>query len=367
MEKEKKKNRMSLSEALEQHNCIREFLLFQNRHAELPVVLWGGGAACRYFIEFMRKYSIPVRCIIDQNEPNDSIEVLTPEEAYVKYEKAIVVISAIAHKDEIRETISGKYNDYIFCFDPTLEILQQRSFEERRNYFAIHEKELGKLRDELSDKCSQMSFDSVIAGAFTNNPDCYKYSSSKSQYFPEVIKKNLSDEEVFVDIGAFTGDSIEQFILAVNNKYKKIYAFEPERSNIREAKAIFCDARIDFYQNGVGKESGTLYLTRKGEASHCDVTGDEAAEKVEVVKLDDVIQEKITYIKMDIEGMELDALKGAEGLIRRYKPKLAICVYHKMEDMVEIPAYIRSLHCGYHFYLRHYWDCNGTDVVLFAV
>lgn len=330
----------------------------------------GGGAACKYFIKFMRKYSIPVKCIIDQkkrNELNDSIEVLTPEEAYTKYEGAIVVISAIAHKDKIMKIIFEKYNYYIFCFDPTLEIVQQRSFEDRRNYFAVHEWELGKLRDELSDKCSQKSFDSVIAGALTNNPDCYKYTFSRSQYFPEVIKKNLTDEEVYVDIGAFTGDSIEQFILAVDNKFKKIYAFEPEPSNIREAKANFCDARIDFYQSGVGKEPGIFYLAGKGEAAHFDVTGDEMAEKVEVVKLDDVIQEKITYIKMDIEGMELDALKGAEGLIRCYKPKLAICVYHKMEDMVEIPAYIKSLHCGYHFYLRHYWDCNGTDVVLFAV
>ena len=70
---------------------------------------------------------------------------------------------------------------------------------------------------------------------------------------------------------------------------------------------------------------------------------------------------------MDIEGMELEALMGAENLIKKYKPKLAISVYHKTEDIIVIPEYILNLELGYHLYLRHYWNCNGTDTVLFAV
>lgn len=83
--------------------------------------------------------------------------------------------------------------------------------------------------------------------------------------------------------------------------------------------------------------------------------------------MDDIIKGKVTYIKMDIEGMEMDALKGGSEIIRRYKPKLAISVYHKMEDIIEIPYYINSLELGYELYLRHYWDCNGTDTILFAI
>ena len=88
---------------------------------------------------------------------------------------------------------------------------------------------------------------------------------------------------------------------------------------------------------------------------------------MEIVRLDDIVGEEVTYIKMDIEGMELDALKGAEALITKYKPKLAISIYHKMEDIVEIPNHIRNMNLGYRFYLRHYWNCNGTDTILFAL
>lgn len=360
-----------LSDFLKMPNKSEEFLSFQKKHRELPVLLYGGGAACEYFIKYMKKYSIPVSGIIDKKKNisvNDKFSVMTPEEAYTEYDGAIVVISAIAHKDAIlNEIIEKKYNFVTFCFDPTLEILQQKSCEERRNYFIAHKKELSDLGEELADKQSEIVFSNVIEGAITSNTDCYRHSFSESQYFPEIIKENLVTDEIFVDLGAFTGDSIEEFIKAVNNKFKKIYAFEPDSGNMRLAKENFHDTRIEFYQNGVGKEVGVLYLAGEDEATHCVTVGNEDAVKVEIVKLDDVINERVTYIKMDIEGMELDALKGAEQLIRQYKPKLAISVYHKMEDMVEIPDYLRELGLGYRFYLRHYWNCNGTDVILFAI
>lgn len=69
---------------------------------------------------------------------------------------------------------------------------------------------------------------------------------------------------------------------------------------------------------------------------------------------------------MDIEGSELEALKGAVHTIQRDKPKLAICIYHKPEDMTEIPLYIKSLVPEYKFYVRHHSNC-WTDTVLYAV
>lgn len=363
---------LQLSNYEKMPNKIEEFLDFQGGHVELPVLLWGAGAACEYFIKFMRKYSILISGIIDKKKSvsmKDGMQMLTPEEAYAKYDSAIVVVSAIAHKNEIEKEIvhGGGYKYFVFSFDPTLEILQQKSCGERRRYFSEHEKEILDFGKALEDKQSEDVFKNVVVGALTNDTDYYKYTSSESQYFPEIVKDNLSEEETFVDLGAFIGDSIEEFISVVNNKFNKIYAFEPNPSNLNVARMNLQDVRIEFYLNGVGKEPGVFYLAGEGEATHCVAGESDAAEKVEVIKLDDVIKERVTYIKMDIEGMELDALKGAEQLIRRYKPKLAISVYHKMEDMVEIPQYIKGLNLGYRFYLRHFWNCNGTDVILFAI
>ena len=69
--------------------------------------------------------------------------------------------------------------------------------------------------------------------------------------------------------------------------------------------------------------------------------------------MDDVIADPVTFLKMDIEGFELDALMGAKGLIETYKPKLAICVYHKCEDPVSIVEYLAQLVPEYEFYMRH--------------
>lgn len=360
-----------LSGIFEMPNKIEEFLRFYNEHDKLPVFLWGGGAACGYFMEFMRRHSITISGIIDKQKSaqiKDGMKLLMPAEVYGEYENVIVVISAIAHRDAIMEEIRSKKSDYfVFCFDPTLEILQRKSPEERRFYFTAHKNELNDFNDILADEQSKIVFKNVVKGAITANPDCYRFSSSTPQYFPEIIKENMTEEEIFVDLGAYDGDSIKEFMDVTDGKFKKIYAFEPDPSNMCAAKAGLCDARIEFYQNGVGSEAGVFYLVGTEEAARCEETGNENAVKVEIVKLDDVISTGISYLKLDIEGMELDALKGAERLIREYKPKLAVSVYHKMEDMVEIPNYIKGLNLGYRFYLRHLWNCNGTDVVLFAI
>ncbi|WP_207131900.1 FkbM family methyltransferase [Clostridium botulinum] len=88
---------------------------------------------------------------------------------------------------------------------------------------------------------------------------------------------------------------------------------------------------------------------------------------MEVTSIDEFLQGKeVTFIKMDIEGAELEALKGAENTIKRYKPKLAICTYHKPMDIVNIPIYLKSIVPEYNIYLRHY-SYGPLDTVCYAV
>ena len=92
---------------------------------------------------------------------------------------------------------------------------------------------------------------------------------------------------------------------------------------------------------------------------------DVVIEQLDCVALDEVIRESVSLIKMDIEGREMKALAGAKTLITTYKPKLAICIYHKYEDLWEIPEYIHSLVPEYKFYIRHHGPFY-TDTVLYA-
>lgn len=100
-------------------------------------------------------------------------------------------------------------------------------------------------------------------------------------------------------------------------------------------------------------------------ASHISDEGDSS---IEVMSIDEAIngKEKVTLIKMDVEGAELESLKGAKNTILKDKPKLAICIYHKAQDMIDLPVYIKSLVPEYKLYIRHHSNGEG-ETVLYAM
>jgi FkbM family methyltransferase len=201
------------------------------------------------------------------------------------------------------------------------------------------------------------------------------------QYFgPEFIKPE--NEEIFVDGGALDGATIEDFVRFTGNTYKHIYTFEPHpdscaalRKTLREKgtknvtvleSAVWdCDETLEFAAWGGSDTS----KSRVAETSSANTV------QVKAEPIDGVVKNKrVTFIKLDVEGAELRALKGAEKTIINYKPRLAVCVYHKPEDIVEIPLYIARLRPDYKFFIRHhaqynlcvgnYWRC---ETVLYAV
>lgn len=93
---------------------------------------------------------------------------------------------------------------------------------------------------------------------------------------------------------------------------------------------------------------------------------EDGVQQIDVVSLDDVVHDKVTFIKLDVEGSEYKALLGASKIIQNDKPKLAISVYHKPEDIWELPAFISSLNPEYSFYLRHY-STAASETVLYAI
>lgn len=186
------------------------------------------------------------------------------------------------------------------------------------------------------------------------------------QYFDlEFLEKD--DEEVFIDGGCLDGTTSFQFINWCGGDYKKIYAFEPNKWDYEKCKKIFSETRdVELYNLGLWHQKSNLGFTEheiRG-SSRIDEQGDI---KIEVVGIDEVLKgERVTFIKMDIEGSELEALKGAENTIKNFKPKLAISLYHKKEDLFEIPAYLLEIQPEYKFYIRHY-TTTTDETVLYAI
>ncbi|MDR1192651.1 MAG: FkbM family methyltransferase [Peptococcaceae bacterium] len=198
------------------------------------------------------------------------------------------------------------------------------------------------------------------------------YEDAEQYFDPEIILPRLIDGEVFVDAGCCDfGTSAH--LLRLAPRVKKIYAFEPDRENMPSvARRIARENAADItkaYDCALWSRDGELGFwisdLNKGASG---VDAGKANTRVRGRRLDDIVDpsDNVSFIKMDIEGSELEALTGAAGIIRRDKPKLAICVYHKDDDYIDLPAYICSLVPSYQLYLRNYTPLN-FETVLYCV
>jgi len=191
-------------------------------------------------------------------------------------------------------------------------------------------------------------------------------SAGQSEYFgTDVI--HLGKSECFLDAGAYDGDTIREFIKVTGNSFQKIYAFEVAADNFHRLKASCADYPADkvmLFQAGVSDQEREILIDGNAmgwrEASNKGVPS-------RLVTIDKALAgEKVTFIKMDIEGSEMKALKGSEKILRDQTPQLAICTYHLLSDLWRIPLFIKQIDPRYRVYLRHHsqtvWDtvCYAT-------
>ena len=199
-------------------------------------------------------------------------------------------------------------------------------------------------------------------------PPLYSYGWGDYFYWPFF---NYGLNEFFVDCGCYDGETSLLFAKTVEQQplasISKIIAYEPNEKLFATSKKALSHIPFAQVRNmGVWNKRDTLRFYDNpiiAEGSAISVAGDCV---INTVALDeDLSGERVTFIKMDVEGAELNALKGAENLIRINRPKLAICVYHKPEDILEIPEFIVNLNLGYKLYLRHQ-SLTQFDTILYA-
>ena len=223
---------------------------------------------------------------------------------------------------------------------------------------------LERVYGYLSDARSKEVLDAVITRFLDYNIDIdiMQKIGEKNQYFPGDIIK-LSEHERFVDVGAFDGDTVIDFIKRTNGKFDQIYALELDTINFNALKnnveRLEQHDRIKIFNFGAWNCAKNVYYNI-GESVSTIGNGDVSGR---VDKLDKILSGKsITFIKMDIEGAEPQALAGAKRLIHNCKPTLAICVYHDFRHLWEIPSYIKYLVPEYKIYLRHHTSAEYETV-----
>lgn len=214
---------------------------------------------------------------------------------------------------------------------------------------------------DLFDEESKRIYAGCVNFIFGGELEALKsVTSDKSEAFENILK--LGSNESYLDLGAYRGDTVEEFLHYCGGKYEEIIALEPDRRTFKK----LCDYLSDIpnstaIQKAAYRESGTVLFNGKaGRQSSVDNKG----EKIETVTVDELYRnEKVSYIKMDVEGAEAAALDGALSTLKDQKPKLNIALYHRSGDIFNIPLKIAQINSEYSFRLRRHpyipcWDMN---------
>ena len=238
--------------------------------------------------------------------------------------------------------------------------------------FSSHGADFRWLFDRLGDEQSRRILTAVVRSwrFFEIEPLGQVIDQTYDDYF-DLSLLHCDESEVVADLGAFTGDTFSSYVKNYGSMaYRRYYAYEITKNSFDALEKVTAPyPRVVLRRKGAGDGSGVMALDVGADASaNTLTTGENAAETVEIVALDDDITEPLTLIKMDIEGAEQSALRGCTRHIREDRPKLALSVYHNFEDLWKLPRMIEEMAPGYRFYLRyHGGNLWPSEITLLAL
>lgn len=245
-------------------------------------------------------------------------------------------------------------------------VLNHSCFEEKvsPSFILDHKREIADVFNLLSDEESKKIYLKKLQ--YMVSYLSVDFESNQEMYIDDEIIK-FNQNEIIIDAGAYSGDTALLFRKVVGEN-AIIYSFEPDKANYTKMIGVINrDSKIHPENLGLWKNKDILCLSDDNNgSSHIQEDG---VNKVEVTDLDSFCNERSivpTYIKMDIEGVEYEALEGSKEILKKYYPKLAVCLYHKPEDIFKLPLLIHEINPNYKFYIRHYSDYR-TDTLLYAI
>lgn len=352
---------------------VNEFNQLKASLVGKTVVLFGAAWIGDFFYNKLVSSGIPVECFADNYAkgvtPAGHSPIITPSELKAKCPDASVIIACDKGRDAIYNQLLelGYAPEQIIKYPR--QLLAIMSFEEFEKYVDGYEEAFNFFDDNISKEIILSRIKCYLFGTTMER-------STSPQYFEKGLLQ-LTDNEIFVDGGFFTGDTTEEFLRQTNGNFNHIYGFEPDKYCIQKvSKAILDHPRIDIITKGLhSKEAQLKFATTGGtsQASGGNIVTEDATNvtSIPVTSLDIFFADKKhddlpTYIKLDVEGAEEDAIIGMKNIIKLARPKLAICVYHKPEDMYKLYKLICEIRTDYKFYLRHYAN-YFWETVLYAM
>lgn len=335
------------------------------------VAIYGAGLVGTWAVGYLKSIDANIKYFIDRDPAKTGtkihdIEVILPTDARINEINSIFIASRHYVKEVMKNL--GEENFNMISFDGYFVVRNYEKLKNiRENYF--------------EDEKSVEVFNAVLHAMLTSTLDGCRDVMEKDMYFclPEF---SATFEDTFVDAGAFVGDSTEKFIWENLGTFKHIYAFEPgkkqfvaltKRMDRLKDEWAYDEDKVTLVNAGLGAQNSEMSCTfvedfpiRHGLIDCNTEDSNKSEQKIPVYSLDEFLNgERVSFLKVDIEGMEMDFLKGAQNTILENKPKIAICIYHYPSDLYEVAEYIRKLVPEYKFAMRQHAPIFG-DFVLYC-
>lgn len=331
------------------------------------VVLFGAGSYGRLALDFFRDTGHRVLAFCDNDASKhahtiEGIPVWSLTQLASANERTAVIITSNRHHHDIARQVAGltslpclRFNAYVAA-----------SLLDRFRH--VHD-------ELLADDCSRHIMRTIVEAMLSGDTDLSAIAAPDIYFAVDSFRYPTRD--VYVDAGAYVGDTLEQFIWRSHGSFRRIYAFEPGLRQFRALEArrdrlvqewALSSDQIVCEHGGVAESEGTLpFGENKSELQGSSFApGNDAGICVRVVALDSYLgSSPVTFIKADIEGFEIQMLKGARKILSHSQPRLALSVYHRPQDLFAIPICVHTLCPDYKIALRHH-STSLLETVLYC-
>jgi FkbM family methyltransferase len=340
---------------------------FAKKCGARPIVLFGAGPLGQITLTALKNTTIQTVALSDNNSAHwgkviDGIRVLSPQEAVARYASDAAFVVTIYNPskvmEQLRELGCERVVSAALLFRAHIESMGPHgSFDDPSAIFEQSE----KVRAAFSLFADDESRGEYLAQLqWRTTPDfdaMIPARPGKEIYFPEELF-SLRNDESYVDCGAFDGDTLRMMLARRGADFKQFVGFEPDPDNFARFEKFVSSLpedqriKIEGRNAATGAHSGFVRFNAVGTAGS-GISGEGEVEAA-CVSLDDALDFVPSFIKMDIEGAEPDALRGAQATFTEYHPIGAICVYHATDHLWEIPLLLHEFCPDSRIYLRRY-------------
>jgi len=222
-----------------------------------------------------------------------------------------------------------------------------------------------EVYESLADEYSRKVYASIIDFKISGNiSHLAPVTTPKAEVYQKIVSPGLN--EIYVDLGAYNGDTIKELMEFTKGKYQKIYALEPDKKNFKKLKKFVDGMKNIFIFNSAAwcMDTEIPFSTKAGRQSSVSPEGT----LVDARSVDSLLSgNPVTLIKMDVEGFEREAIWGASQTISKYTPKMMVALYHRNEDIFELPLLIKKLNPKYKLFIRHQLYIPAWETNLYAI